>query len=133
VNALEGWVDGLGRDDLTADVVELDGADWSRFGADAATLAYAGLAHLLATRLPAEDRERVIARLDGVLLAHEGKLRYRAFELASRAEHLERSARMQGAEVRATRDWLLPRLEADIDRYGERIRALRALLEAPGA
>jgi hypothetical protein len=133
VNALEEWVDGLGREDLTTEIVELDGADWSSFGQGAATFAYAGVAHLLVSHVPEVDRERALARLDGILLAYEGKLRYRAFELASRAEHLERSARMKGVEVRATRDWLLPRLESDVDRYGQRIRALRALLEEADA
>jgi hypothetical protein len=133
VNALEEWVDGLGRKDLSAEIVELEGVDWSGFGEGATTSAYAGVAHLLVSHMREGDRDRALARLDGLLLAYEGKLRYRAFELASRAEHLERSARMKGVEVRATRDWLLPRLESDVDRYGQRIRALRALLEEADA
>ncbi len=128
MNVLERWVERLGRTDAAPDVVTLPAAE----GIGTQDV-YAGLAHLLASLEPADGLERRLAGLEGRLLSWEAVLHYEAFEASSRVEQLGRAARMQAAEVPATRSWLLPRLEGDLDRYTERAAALRALLEANDA
>lgn len=125
---LERWVRGLGEPADAADPVRLTGDEWASLGPDPTFTAYAGLVHLLSTSVAPSELEHHLASLETRLLSSEGLLHYKAFEVSGRAERLERAGRMQRAEVRATRDWLIPRLERDIALYERRVAALEALV-----
>ncbi len=91
---------------------------------------YAGLFEMLAERLRAnvtdlEARgglEHVASRARTILPT----LRFWLHEKSSTADQSELVARMRGKGVAVTRNWMIPKLEGEIELYEERISALRA-------
>lgn len=93
-----------------------------------------GLYDLLAERGLAsctddDDRERLLRSALGELLAAEPALRFALSERSRKTEELERAARMRGRQNTFTGEWLMPRLEQEIDLYEARVRALELAIE----
>jgi hypothetical protein len=98
---------------------------------DCPLVAYLGVFDVLAERLVAAHPDTAIdrlAELRGVLRGVEGALRYEWYEEARRAESLERAARFTGREIALTREWLVPKLEGEIELYRRRVDALRTAM-----
>ena len=83
----------------------------------------------LASCVTDDDREQLLRTALGELLAAEPALRFALAERSRRTEGLERAARMRGRQNVLTGEWLLPRLEVEIDLYEARIRALERAIE----
>jgi hypothetical protein len=100
---------------------------------EATFLAYAGLVDVLAEAVlhsvPPERREQLIGGALRSAGAAEGPLRFARYERGWTAEQQELVSRMRGKDIAVTSEWLLPRLEADIDAYRRRIEALRSAIE----
>jgi hypothetical protein len=62
----------------------------------------------------------------------EPTFRFAANERSALTESRELRARVHGAEVALTEDWMVPRLEGEIQRYRERIRQLVRVIEDLG-
>jgi hypothetical protein len=96
-------------------------------------VAYLGVFDVLVERLVAARSDAAMDRLGelrGALQSVEGALRYEWYEEGRRAESLERAARYTRREVALTRDWLVPKLEAEIELYRRRVDALRTAVGA---
>lgn len=65
------------------------------------------------------------------LVGAESAFRFELHECATRAEGLERAARMRGREIAMTEGWLVPRLEREAERYERRVSALQRVLGGP--
>jgi hypothetical protein len=94
---------------------------------------YAGMFHLLAeeaVRSAADERSALdlLVRAEATVRSIEGPVRFARFEQGRSIEATELVARMQGREVAILDGWMLPRLRAQIDRYRERIAAVRRAL-----
>ncbi|GBC86542.1 hypothetical protein HRbin12_00535 [bacterium HR12] len=74
---------------------------------------------------PSADELREALR---ALIGAESAFRFELYERATRAEALERAARMREREIAMTEGWLVPRLEREIVRYEARLEALERAL-----
>lgn len=79
----------------------------------------------------ADDREReaLLRTALADVAAVEPVLSWTLSDRSRQTEQLDRAARMRGQQNRLTGEWLLPRLEKEIEMFEARISALRASLE----
>jgi hypothetical protein len=131
--------DGFERDvnywELPDETVELkvDGSGLPAEDRQLRFLVYAGLFDILVEALweaseDDQERDRRLSRLLGKLQSVEPTLRFDLYEKGDLAQRTELMSRMRGKEVAVTESFLVPRLKEGLNRYEERIRALRAAL-----
>lgn len=96
-------------------------------------VAYVGLVDILIEDVLAEapERERVaiLSRGLAILGAVEGPLRFAWHERVTTAERQDLVSRMRRKDIALTSEWLLPRLQGDIEAYGRRIDALHRAID----
>lgn len=93
----------------------------------------AGLFDLVAESATAGcSPEEMAARIEASLRpvqALAAVTRFALFERLQTVERQERTARMNGLDIAMTREWMLPRLQRDIELYAGRIAGLQRAIE----
>lgn len=102
---------------------------------EARFLLYAGIVDLVAEAAvrnainEGRDSEAVLSGALADARAAEGPLKFARHDRGSIADQHELTARMRGKHIALTSEWLIPRLQDDIEAYRGRIGALRAAIE----
>lgn len=106
-----------------------------RSGGDDRFLSYLGLYDLLARRLTVvlgEAAEVRLTELHRRITSMEGPLRFALWEGTTEIERLRRVTRITSGESRLKREWLIPKLEGQIQLHRRRIDALTTAFERAG-
>jgi hypothetical protein len=123
-------VSALGDRTVPARTVALAGAELPEVAGEGQFVAYAGVFALLADAGMEQDPDGL--RLDDAAAAVrslEPVLHFELFELTGDTERRELIARTREWDIELTTDWMIPRLQRDIETYRVRIDALRRAIE----
>jgi len=86
------------------------------------------LTEALVDAAPEEDAPARLAEVLRRVQAADGPLRFALHQEREATERRELMTRMRGKEIAVTRDWMMPKLREEIERYEARVAALQHAL-----